>query len=381
MAENQKLKKLGQALEKNLAARKDVYRELGSFLFAHTREQDDCPMAEYREEALELESRISLTEERIAGIGALETRLGELKEVDEALRARKRNCRENLSLLRETLGEELYNLAKNRAPDVPWAQAFDTLDKNISKIRDKEALLFQLEADDEGPLGAKVLGWSKRFVLKSGKKRMEHSLGKSCKNAFNQAVLLGAGKEGDPAAELLAPFFREEQIWQDILKEEEELEKEGAQVKSRQKELWGNFGSARRMETLKKEKERDQQLLHDKLTDWGEGAAGDVPGSWAALPEVARAMESLDKLTEEAVEINLETAKEETLMEVENLQNELVFMEDKIEKREQEIQRLQEELRSLKKEMGAVRKKMEKKLKSLELEESEGKKEPGAGKE
>ena len=358
-----RIEELRGEVEKNLSSRTAVCRELGQFLLNETETLDgDSPMEEYRNAAGEIASRISLMDQQVEEIEDLESAFSALRESESVIKERKKTSQENLSLLQETLGEELYHLINSNDLDVPWKSAFDPLNKNISKIRDSESEIYQVESQSrDKSLFKGILRKSRMSVLKTRKKTMEHSLSKLYQNCLSDALNMGAGKGDGKDAELLAPFFRADKEWQAVLAEEEKLEEETSQNRERLKELSGVRGPKKRIEFLKKEKENEESRLSDALQKWGEAVTGNTPDTWKDLPELKKAIKEIDVLTEEAIQLNLDIDKWEARQDVEKLRMDREYMKAKIETLDKEIQARRQEIRVLKKEINAAEKEIAKK--------------------
>ncbi len=358
-----KIEELRGEVEKNLSSRTAVCRELGEFLLNQTESlEGDSPMEEYRNAAAEIASRISLMDQQVEEIENLESSFAVLKEDENQLKEKKKICQDNLSLLQETLGEELYHLVNSQDLDVSWKSAFDPLMKNISKIRDNESEIYQVESQDrDKSLFKGILRKSRMSVLKTRKKSMEHSLSKLYQNCLTDALKMGAGKGEGKDAELLAPFFRADKEWQAVLAEEQTLEEEKNINRERLKELSGVRGPKKRIEFLDKEKENEQLRLNDALQKWGEAVTGDTPEVWKDLPELKKAVEEIDALTEVAIELNLDIEKWEARQDVEKLKKDREYMSAKIQQLDEEIQARRQEIRVLKKEINSAEKEIAKK--------------------
>ena len=358
-----KIEELRGDVEKNLSSRAAVCRTLGLFLLDETESLDeDSPMEGYRNAAGEIAGRISLMTQQIGEIEDLESSFAGIKDKEAELRERKKSSQENLTLLQETLGEELYHLLNSQDLDVSWASAFDPLSLNISKIRDRESELYQVENQfRDKNLFKGILRKSRMSVLKTRKKSMENSLSKLYQNCLMDALKMGAGKGEGKDAELLAPFFHADREWQDVLADEKALEDEKTLNRERLKELSGVRGPKKRIEFLTKEKENEEARLADSLQKWGEAVTGDTPGEWKDLPPVKKAIQEIDVLTEEAIQLNLGIDKWEARRDMEKLSQDREYMSSKIETLEEEIQARRQEIRVLKKEISSTEKEIRKK--------------------
>ncbi|QEN08880.1 OmpH family outer membrane protein [Oceanispirochaeta crateris] len=360
-----KIEELRQQVDENLANRDSVCKNLGLFLMnGEGDENEEGLMLEYRNAALEINSRISLMDHQINEITEIEQTLNSFKEKDQSLKNRKKEAQENLSLLQETLGEELFHLVNTYDLDVPWKKAFEPLIKNITKIRDNETELYQAESQivDKSLFKGLILK-SKLSVLKGKKKTMENSQSKLYQKCFNDALLMGAGKgeDGDKDVELLTPWFRADKEWQSVLEEEQNLEEEKLRNKDRLKELCGGRGPGKRIEFLKKEQLLEEERLGDALKKWGESVTGDTPEALKSLPEVQKAIGEIDALTEDAIELNLNIEKWEARKDIEKLNKDQEYMNSRIESLEEEIQARRQEIKVLKKEITNAAKEIEKK--------------------
>ena len=108
----------------------------------------------------------------------------------------------------------------------------------FQKIRDSESEIYQVESQSrEKSLFKGILRKSRMSVLKTKKKSMEHSLSRLYQKCLVDALKMGAGKGEGKDAELLAPFFRADKEWQDVLAEEKKLEEERNLNRDRLKDL------------------------------------------------------------------------------------------------------------------------------------------------
>lgn len=362
-----RIEELRGEVEKNLSARTAVCRELGLFLLNEAETPEgDSPMEEYRKASEEIAGRISLMDQQIAEIEELESAFAGIRESESGLKDKKKICQDNLSLLQETLGEELYHLINSQDLDVPWKAAFDPLVQNISRIRDSESEIYQVESQArEKNLLKGILRKSRMSVLKTRKKSMEHSLSKLYQNCLSDALKMGAGKGEGKDAELLAPFFRADREWQDLIVKEQALEEERTLNRERLKELSGVRGPKKRVEFLNKEKESEDLRLNEALQKWGEAVTGGTPDAWKDLPEVKEAIREIDALTEGAIQLNLDIDKWEARRDVDKLKKDREYMSSKIETLEEEIQARRQEIRVLKKEISGAEKEISKKEKFI----------------
>jgi predicted nucleic acid-binding Zn-ribbon protein len=176
---------------------------------------------------------------------------------------------------------------------------------------------------------------------------------------------MGAGKGEGKDAELLAPFFKADREWQDLIAKEQAFEDERNLNRDRLKELSGVRGPKKRIEFLNKEKENEEMRLNDALQKWGEAVTGGTPDAWKDLPEVKKAIQEIDVLTEEAIQLNLDIDKWEARRDVDKLKKDREYMSAKIETLEEEIQARRQEIRVLKKEINSTDKEISKKGKFI----------------
>jgi len=359
-----KIEELQKKVSENLVSRATVCRELGQFLLDEGNEYaDEGLMQEYRNSSLEINSRISLIEHQIEEISDLEDELAGLKSKDGELKERHKTAQDNIQLLQETLGEELFHLVNSKNLDVSWKKAYEPLIKSIEKIRDNDSALYQTETQAQDKNFFKGLFVKSRMsVLKGKKKTLENTQNKLYQKCFADALQLGAGREeGSKEAELLAPWFRADKEWQSILEEEEKSGEKKSQYKERLKELCGGRGPRKRKEFLEKERELERERLMDALQKWGESVTGSTPDSLKETSQVQKAVEKIDCLTEEAIQLNLNIEKWEARKDIEKLSHDQEYMTQKIETLEEEIQARRQEIRILKKEISTAVKEIEKK--------------------
>lgn len=360
-----KIEELRRDVSENLSQRERVWRELGLFLLDIGESEEDTElMQEYRSAALEINSRVSLMNHQIEEINEAEQGLTALKVKDDELKEQKNKVQNNLTLLQETLGEELFHLLNSQDLDVPWKKAFDPLVKNISRIRDNETELFQVESSAVDKSVFKgLIQRSRMTLLKNKKKSMENSQSKLYQKCFSDALLMGAGK-GDADskdAELLAPWFRADKEWQQLITDEEQAEEQKTVHRERLKELCGARGSKKRIEFLDKEIVLEQSRLDEALKKWGESVTGDTPEALLGRAEVKKAISEIDSLTELAIQINVSIEKWEARKDIEKLNTDKEYMEQKISLLEEEILARKQEIKVLKKEIATTQKEIEKK--------------------
>ena len=360
-----KIEELRTEVDENIKARNSVWRELGRILLNEGESEGESElMQEYRGAALDVNSRISLMDQQIQDIGESDKVLKKLKAGEEELKERRTRIQENLTTLQETLGEELFHLVNTRDLDVEWKKAFDPLIKNIGKIRDNETELYQVESDLAGRnLFSGLMQKSKRTFLKTKKKSMELSQSKLFQKCFNDALMMGAGKGEEDAEDvrLLAPWFRADKEWQELLADEEKSTQEKELQKERLKELCGARGPKKRIEFLEKEKILEEERLEEALRKWGESITGDTPDTLKKHPAVKEAVAHIDTLTEAAIQVNVEIEKWEARKEIEKLGNDKLYMEQKIQALDEEITARKQEIKVLKKEITQAEKEIEKK--------------------
>jgi hypothetical protein len=245
-----------------------------------------------------------------------------------------------------------------------WESAYQPVAEQISKIRDSESELYQLEnqVKKKNLLNNMVLK-SKISLLKSRRKTLESSLGKLYRRSFSDALTLGAGKGGEdtPDGALLVQWFRTDEEWNKILREEEDLENQKRLCRDRLKDLCEGKGHKKRKEALEKEIAREKEFLKDSLIKMGEGGCGNPTGKLASLPEVSKAVSRVDKLTEKGIALNLEIEKWEARLDVEKLEHDKEYMTQKIAVLEEEIQARRQEIKVLKKDIAKVGSEIEKK--------------------
>ncbi|MDC7234513.1 MAG: hypothetical protein PQJ58_14870 [Spirochaetales bacterium] len=360
---DQKIEELRKEMSDNLSRREALWQELGHFLLDEGEIDSESElMQEYRSAAVEINSRISLMDHQIQEIGDTEKALVELKDKEEEVKENKTRVQNNLNLLQETLGEELFHLVNSQDLDVPWRKAFDPLVSNISKIRDNETELYQAESSiPEKSIFKGIVQRSKLTFLKNKKKSMENSQAKLYARCFNDALLMEAGKGDGPDAELLAPWFRSDKEWQSVIAEEEEITSQRNSSRERLKELCGARGSKKRIEFLEKEIDQEKTRLDEALRKWGESVTGDTPDTLKEIPAVKEAVAGIDSLTELAIQINLNIEKWEARKDIEKLNADREYMEQKIQTLEEEIQARRQEIKILKKDITATVKEMDKK--------------------
>ncbi len=362
-----KIEELQNEVSQNLAEREAVCRDLGQFLLDDGNEEtDEGLMQEYRNAALEINSRISLIRNQIDEISEIEVELVGLKSRDEDLRNRRKTAQDHVLMLQETLGEELFHLANSRNLDVPWKKAYEPLLKSIEKIRDNDSELYQTESrSSDKNLFKSLFVKSRLSVLKGKKKTLENSQTKLYQKCFAEALQLGAGRDGEGSreAELLAPWFKADKEWQTAVREEEKAEELKHRYKDRLKELCGGRGPKKRKEFLEKEQELETARLMDALQKWGESVTGSVPESLKDVPEVLKAVGEIDRLTEKAIQINLDIDKYEARKDIEKLSRDQEYMTQKIETLEEEILARRQEIKVLRKEIANGLKEIEKKKK------------------
>lgn len=362
---NLKIEELRNDMNVNLSQRESVWQEMGRFLLNEGESESESGlMQEYRSAAIEINSRISLMDHQVQEIDESEKTLEELKDNDEELKERRSKIQNNLNLLQETLGEELFHLLNSQDLDVPWRKAFDPLVNNISKIRDNETELFQAESSvGEKKLFKGLVQRSKLTLLKNKKKSMESSQTKLFQKCFNDALLMGAGKGAENAkdAELLAPWFRTDKEWQVLLTDEEQADEQRSILRARLKELCGARGSKKRIEFLEKEMVVEKDRLDGALRKWGESVTGDTPDKLLSKPEVKDAVAQIDSLTESAIQINVNIEKWEARKDIEKLSTDREYMDQKIATLEEEILARKQEIKILKKDITTTQKEIEKK--------------------
>ncbi|MBF9017818.1 MULTISPECIES: hypothetical protein [unclassified Oceanispirochaeta] len=360
-----KIEELRNDMNENLGQRESVWQELGRFLLNEGESESESGlMQEYRSAALEIDSRISLMDHQVQEIDEAVKTLDTLKDQDEDLKERRSKVQSNLTLLQETLGEDLFHLMNSQDLDVPWKKAFDPLVKSISKIRDNETELFQVESSaGEKNILKGLVQRSRMTLLKNKKKSMESSQTKLFQKCFTDALLMGAGK-GDASskdADLLAPWFRADKEWQALVADEEKADNERTVLKERLKELCGARGAKKRIEFLDKEIVVERERLDEALRKWGESVTGDTPEKLLSLPEVKDAVAKIDLLTESAIQINVSIEKWEARKDIEKLSTDREYMEHKIETLEEEILARKQEIKILKKEITTTQKEIDKK--------------------
>jgi len=359
-----KIEELQNQVRENLAGRESICRELGQFLLDDGNEDaDEGLMQEYRNSALEINSRISLIENQIQEISDIKKELVSLRSQEEKLKERRKISQEEIHQLQETLGEELFHMINSKNLDVPWKKAYEPLIKSIEKIRDNDSELYQAETQvQEKNLFKSLFVKSRLSVLKGKKRTLESSQSKLYQKCFSDALLLGAGRdEGSKEAELLAPWFRADREWQSVVEEEQTAEEKTQKNKERLKELCGGRGPKKRTEFLEKERELEENRLKDALQKWGESVTGNVPDSLKNVPEVQKAVGEIDRLTEKAIELNLNIEKWEARKDIERLSHDQEFMTQKIATLEEEILARRQEIRILKKEISNGVREIEKK--------------------
>ena len=192
---------------------------------------------------------------------------------------------------------------------------------------------------------------------------MESSQAKLYQKCFSDALLMGAGKgdEQSKDAELLAPWFRADKEWQVLLADEEQAEDERKVLKERLKELCGARGSKKRIEFLEKEIVVEKERLDEALRKWGESVTGDTPDTLLSKAEVKDSVAKIDSLTESAIQINVNIEKWEARKDIEKLNTDREYMEQKIATLDEEILARKQEIKILKKDITTTQKEIEKK--------------------
>ena len=360
----QKIDELREQVRLNLSERDKVFHSLGEFLLGQSPEVQESGLLEEQRSTAEAHSvAIPRLEEQLEEIEQCLSDLQAVKETEVDLKGRKTICRENMDQLQESLGEELFH-QMNAMDSSLWASAYQPVTDHINKLRDNESELYQIENQvSKKSLFNNMIARSKLSLLKSRKKTMETSVTKLYKKGFSDALILGAGKNGEdtPDGKLLIPWFRADEEWKALLQEEESLENRKRLSKDHLKELCEGKGPKKRKETLAKEILREQDLLKDSLIKWGEGVCGNSSENLSRLPDVIDAMERIDALTEAGVALNLEIEKWDARKDIDRLENDKEYMTQKIAALEEEIQARRQEIKVLKKDITKISSDIEKK--------------------
>lgn len=360
----QKIDKLREKVRENMTERDEVYLTLGKFLLIQSPEtQESGLLEEQRSTAKAHSDKIPQLEGILEELCQCENDIKQVKETEADLKERKTGCRESLDQLQETLGEELFHQL-NTLDSPEWASAYQPVTDLVSKIRENESDLFQVENQvSKKNLLNNVMMKSRVSLLKSKKKSLENSLGKLYKKCFNEALNLGAGRSGEdtPDGTLLVSWFRMDEEWTGLLQEEEAMENQKLLNRDHLKALSEGKGPRKRKDSLDKEISREKELLKDSLIKWGEGVCGNLSDTMASRKEVDDAMGRIDQLTESGVALNLEIEKWEARKDIEKLGADKEYMTSKILTLEEEIQARRQEIKVLKKDITKVSREIEKK--------------------
>ena len=360
----QKIDELREQVRLNLSERDMVFHSLGEFLLSRSPEVQESGLLEEQRSTAEAHSvAIPRLEEQLEEIEQCLNDLQAVKETEVDLKGRKTISKENMDQLQESLGEELYH-QMNSMDSSLWASAYQPVTDHINKLRDNESELYQVENQvSKKNLFNNMVAKSKLSLLKSRKKTMETAISKLYRKGFNDALILGAGKNGEdtPDGKLLIPWFRADEEWKALLQEEEGLENRKRLSKDHLKELCEGKGPKKRKESLVKEILREKDLLKDSLIKWGEGVCGNSSENLSRLPEVIDAMERIDALTEAGVALNLEIEKWDARKDIDRLKNDKEYMAQKIAALEEEIQARRQEIKVLKKDITKISSDIEKK--------------------
>ncbi len=360
----QKIDELREKVRFNLSERDMVFHSLGEFLLGQSPEVQESGLLEEQRSTAEAHSAaIPRLEEQLEEIEQCLSDLQAVKETEMDLKGRKTICRENLDQLQESLGEELFH-QMNSMDSSLWASAYQPVTDHINKLRDNDSELYQIENQvNKKSLFNNMVAKSKLSLLKSRKKSMETSVSKLYKKSFSDALILGAGKNGEdtPDGKLLIPWFRADEEWKALVQEEESLENRKRLSKDHLKELCEGKGPKKRKEALAKEILREKDLLKDSLIKWGEGVCGNISENLSRLPEVIDAIERIDALTEAGVALNLEIEKWDARKDIDRLENDKTYMTQKIDTLEEEIQARRQEIKVLKKDIAKISSDIEKK--------------------